>query len=57
MDLRSNLKSVKKEDIKQEKVQLLKQTNCNKNKKTIKPHFLNVCFANSGADLGGGRLA
>lgn len=56
MDLRANLKSVKKEDIKQEKVQTLNQThNLPKKKKSEKKK--KPVFSLSGAEYGGWRLA
>lgn len=61
MDLRANLKSVKKEDIKQEKVRTLNRIHNplkmrrKKNPKNLKSHW--SVFSLSGAELGGWRLA
>lgn len=52
MDLRANLKSVKKEDIKQEKVQTFKQTH-NPLKTTTKTKYLWSVLSLSGTELGG----
>uniref|UniRef100_A0A672IKF5 Troponin I, skeletal, slow c n=1 Tax=Salarias fasciatus TaxID=181472 RepID=A0A672IKF5_SALFA len=52
MDLRANLKSVKKEDIKQEKVWLHQHTNTQK--KPQKSNELNTGFDASGTEHGGG---